>query len=84
MKNLLLLTRQSGDKVFVNANNINYVTNTEYMGQLLTEVNFVGAGQQSLLITETFEEVSEKLEYLQELAYKHDLEMAASAGNYEN
>ena len=84
MKDLLLLTRQSGDKVFTNARNINYITNTEYMGQLLTEVNFVGAGQQSLLVTETFEEVSEKLHHLQELAYKHDLEMAAAAGNYEN
>tara|TARA_B000000565_G_scaffold200988_1_gene154607 strand:+ start:102 stop:323 length:222 start_codon:yes stop_codon:yes gene_type:complete len=72
MKDLLLLTRQSGDKVFVNPNNINYITTTEYMGQLLTEVNFVGAGQQSLLVTETFEEVSEKLEHLKLVSLQYE------------
>jgi len=66
MKDQLVLTRTSGDKVIVNINNVNYITSTEYMGQTSTEINFAGQGNISLMVTEQFEEVSKKLEHLYE------------------
>ena len=57
MKTMLNLTRQSGDKVFVNPDNVNYITSTEHLGQAMTEVNFVGRNQVSLMVVESIEAV---------------------------
>ena len=72
IKDQLVLTRSSGDKVIVNVNNVNYITSTEYMGQLSTEINFAGSSQVSLMVTETFEEVSQKLEHLKEVSLQYE------------
>ena len=72
IKDQLVLTRSSGDKVIINVNNVNYITSTEHMGQLSTEINFAGSSQVSLMVTETFEEVSKKLEHLKEVSLQYE------------
>ena len=51
------LTRQSGESVFVNLDNVNFITQIEHLGQTLTEVNFSGGNDQSLLVADSIEDV---------------------------
>lgn len=61
MKNMIKLTRQTGDSIFVNLDSVAFITSKVEMGVELTEVGFAGADNRSVLVKEGLSEVEENL-----------------------
>ena len=61
MKNILKLTRQTGDTVFINLDNTSFLTSTVEMGVELTEVGFSGVESRSIMVKESISEVEDMI-----------------------
>ncbi len=61
MKNMIKLTRQTGDAIFVNLDTVSFITSKVEMGVELTEVGFAGAENRSVMVKEGLSEVEENL-----------------------
>ena len=61
MKNMIKLTRQSGDTIFVNLDSVAFITSKVEMGVELTEVGFSGSDNRSVMVKEALSEVEETL-----------------------
>ncbi len=61
MKNILKLTRQTGDTVFINLDNTSFLTSKVEMGVELTEVGFSGVESRSIMVKESISEVEDMI-----------------------
>ena len=58
-KNLLQLTRTSGDTLLVNWDNVAWVTNKDELNQKITEISFLAGGTEVILCQQTAEEIQQ-------------------------
>tara|TARA_Y100001938_G_scaffold45358_2_gene63018 strand:- start:2083 stop:2283 length:201 start_codon:yes stop_codon:yes gene_type:complete len=59
MNNMIKLTRQTGDPIYVNIDNVNFLTSKVELGADVTEVAFTGSDKQAVMVKETLAEVEE-------------------------